>query len=203
MLLALLCSYLIGSIPTAYLLVKWLKRVDVRRIGSGNVGATNATRAAGLQVGLAVFAVDVAKGLVAVLGIAAWAAVDPAPALRLACGLAAVVGHAFPVFLGFRGGKGVATTVGVLVGVSPVLAAVCLTVWVAGFLPKRYVSVGSLAAMVALPVTQAVMRRPAAEIVLGALLAALIIARHWTNIQRLLAGTEHRMGSRSGGMSNS
>lgn len=203
LLLAALGSYLVGSVPTAYLMVRWLKRVDVRSLGSGNVGATNATRAAGLPVGVAVFLLDVGKGLLAVHGFASWAAASPTPALRLACGLAAVLGHSFPVFLGFRGGKGVATTIGVLLGASPLVAAACAAAWLFGFLPGRYVSVGSLTAAAALPIAQTLLRRPAAEIAVGAALAALVIARHRANIQRLLAGTEHRMGRRNRGASNS
>ena len=195
LLLALAGSYLVGSIPTAYLLVKRLKRVDVRTVGSGNVGATNVTRAAGLGAGTAVFLLDLAKGLVAVWGLAPWLARPVTPAVQLACGLAAVVGHVFPVFLGFRGGKGVATTIGVLIGTVPLIAVVCLAVWAGCFLVWRYVSVGSLAAAVTLPVVQTLVHRPLPEVLLGAALAGVIIARHRTNIIRLLHGTEHRSGS--------
>src|SRR3989338_4929889 len=147
-------SYLVGSVPTAYLVVKWLKRVDVRRVGSGNVGATNVTRVAGLWAGLFVFLIDVAKGLVVVLVIAPWALSSATPQARLGCGLCAVLGHNFPVLLGFRGGEGVATTIGVLFGTMPVVAAAYLLVWAACFFLWRYVSVSSLAAAVAIPVTQ-------------------------------------------------
>ena len=194
LLLALAGSYLVGSIPTAYLLVKRLKRVDVRTVGSGNVGATNVTRAAGLGAGTAVFVLDLAKGLVAVWGLAPWLARPVTPAVQLACGLAAVVGHVFPVFLGFRGGKGVATTIGVLIGTVPLIAVVCLAVWAGCFLVWRYVSVGSLATAVTLPLVQTLVHRPLPEILLGAALAGVIIARHRTNIIRLLHGTEHRAG---------
>ena len=194
LLLALAGSYLVGSIPTAYLLVKRLKRVDVRTVGSGNVGATNVTRAAGLGAGTAVFVLDLAKGLVAVWGMSPWLARPVTPAVQLACGLAAVVGHVFPVFLGFRGGKGVATTIGVLIGTVPLIAVVCLAVWAGCFLVWRYVSVGSLAVAVTLPVVQTLVHRPLPEVLLGAALAGVIIARHRTNIIRLLHGTEHRSG---------
>ena len=194
LLLALAGSYLVGSIPTAYLLVKRLKRVDVRTVGSGNVGATNVTRAAGLGAGTAVFLLDLAKGLVAVWGMSPWLIRPVTPAVQLACGLAAVVGHVFPVFLGFRGGKGVATTIGVLIGTVPLIAVVCLAVWAGCFLVWRYVSVGSLAAAVTLPVVQTLVHRPLPEVLLGAALAGVIIARHRTNIIRLLHGTEHRAG---------
>lgn len=185
-------SYLVGSIPTAYLVVKRLKRIDVRSVGSGNVGATNVTRVAGLWAGLVVFLIDVAKGVVAVLVIAPWVLPSTTPQVRLGCGLCAVVGHIFPVFLGFRGGKGVATTIGVLSGAMPMVAATCLLVWVACFLIWRYVSVGSLAAAVTIPLAQIVSHRTPAEVMLGMALALLIIVRHRSNIERLLRGQEHR-----------
>jgi glycerol-3-phosphate acyltransferase PlsY len=194
LLTALLGSYLLGSIPTAYLLVKRLKGVDVRAVGSGNVGATNVTRVAGVRAGLVVFLVDAAKGLLAVLVVAPALLQPMTAAARLGCGLAAVLGHAFPVFLNFRGGKGVATTIGVLVGTMPLIAAACLGVWLACFLIWKYVSVASLAAAATLPVAQALAGRPSPELLLGSALALLIIARHGDNIKRLLAGTEHRAG---------
>ena len=185
-------SYLVGSIPTAYLVVKGLKHVDVRRIGSGNAGATNVTRVAGLWAGLFVFLIDVAKGLVAVLVIAPWTLPSATPQVRLGCGLCAVLGHNFPLFLGFRGGKGVATTIGVLFGTMPIVAAAYLLVWAACFLIWRYVSISSLAAAVAVPVAQMVDHRTSAEMTLGIALTLLIIVRHRSNIARLLHGEEHR-----------
>ena len=190
--IALIGSYLLGSIPTAYLIVKRLKRVDVRTVGSGNVGATNVTRVAGMRAGAVVFLLDVAKGLVAVRGLAPWLILSLTPAARLDCGLMTVIGHAYPVFLAFRGGKGVATTIGVLVGTMPAVAGICLLVWIAGFLLSRYVSLASLAAVAALPLAQGFARQSMPEILLGATLALLVILRHRTNIERLAQGTEHR-----------
>lgn len=195
-LLALAGSYLIGSIPTAYLLVKWLKRIDVRSVGSGNVGATNVARVAGLQAGLVVFLLDATKGLIAVLGIAPWLGGAGTPMMRLACGLAAVLGHTFPIFLGFRGGKGVATTIGVLIGAMPGVAAMYLAVWGACFVLWRYVSVSSLAAAVMIPIAQVLWHQPLAEVGLGSALALLIVARHRANIERLVQGREPRAGAR-------
>jgi len=192
--LALAGSYLIGSVPTGYLLVKWVTRLDVRAIGSGNVGATNVSRAAGGAVGLIVLALDVGKGLLAVLGVAPWLVHPATSTAQLACGLAAVIGHCASVFLKFQGGKGVATTIGVIVGVAPSIAAVCLGVWGIVFALCRYVSVASLAAAVTIPVTQAIMHRAPAEILVGAVLALVIIVRHHANIARLRQGTEHRFG---------
>jgi glycerol-3-phosphate acyltransferase PlsY len=196
-LLGLLGSYLIGSIPTAYLLVKRLKGVDVRTIGSGNVGATNATRVAGVWAGVAVFLIDAAKGLVAVWLIAPWSLASPSSTQRLACGMAAILGHNFPVFLRFRGGKGMATTIGVLLGTMPLVALGLLLVWAVAFAIARYVSVGSLAAAAALPALQLASGQSRSDVVIGAALALLIVVRHRSNISRLLQGTEHRAGKRA------
>lgn len=192
---AFVLSYLIGSAPTGLLLVKWLTRVDVRTIGSGNVGATNVARAAGLKAGLAVFVMDAAKGVVPVLAIAPWLLEAPTPAQRLACGVAAVLGHTFPVWLHFKGGKGVATTIGAVTAAMPLASAAALVVWALTFAVWRYASVSSMAAAVTIPVVQRLAHRPGPEIALGILLAALIIVRHRANIQRLLAGQEHRVGA--------
>ena len=191
---AFVLAYLLGSIPTAYLLVKRVARVDIRTIGSGNVGATNALRTAGKAVGAAVFILDVLKGTAAARLIPLWVLGLDDSVLALACGLMAILGHNFPCFLKFQGGKGVATTIGVIVGVAPSIAAVCLGVWGIVFALCRYVSVASLAAAVTMPVTQAIMHRAPAEIFVGAVLALVIIVRHHANIARLRHGTEHRFG---------
>ncbi len=190
--IALMSSYLIGSIPTAYLLVKRLKRVDIRTIGSGNVGATNVTRVAGRGAGAVVFLLDLAKGLVAVGVLAPWLVQPVTAAGQLGCGLAAVIGHIFPLFLKFRGGKGVATTMGVLLGVTPLVAAACMGVWACCVLLWRYVSVASLVAAVTIPITQALGHRSGGEIIVGVVLALLIVVKHRQNIDRLMHGTEHR-----------
>jgi glycerol-3-phosphate acyltransferase PlsY len=173
--------------------VQRLRRVDIRQVGSGNVGATNVTRVAGLLPGLAVFVVDLAKGFAAAALLAPVLGLEGVTA-RLACGLAAVAGHSFPVFLKFQGGKGVATTIGALLGSMPAVAAVYLLVWAACFAIWRYVSVGSVAAAAALPFAQWIAGQPASAVALGGALAALIIVRHRPNLQRLARGTEHRAG---------
>ena len=149
--LALGSSYLLGSIPTAYLFVKGIKRVDVRRLGSGNVGATNAARVAGGGVGLIVFLLDAGKGWLAARGCSRWWLGAPSATAQLACGLMAVVGHVWPLFLRFKGGKGVATTLGVFLGTMPGVVAIFLVVWVASLVCWRYVSVGSLLAALTIP----------------------------------------------------
>ena len=195
LIVALVSSYLIGSIPTAYLIVKWLKRIDVRTIGSGNVGATNVARVLGVRGGALVFLLDAAKGLLAVLLIAPWLVHPLTPTTQFLCGLFAVLGHNFPIFLKFRGGKGVSTTIGVLVGTMPLVAGICLLVLVSCVLIWRYVSLGALAAAVTLPIAQLATRQPLSDILLGASLSLLIVVRHRANIERLVQGKEHRFGS--------
>jgi len=196
--LALLVSYLLGAIPTAYLLVKWAKGIDIRTMGSGNVGATNALRTVGLWAGVVVLAIDVLKGIIAAWLIPRWLLGETTPDRSLVCGLAAVLGHDFPCFLRFRGGKGVATTIGVLVGSVPLVAGIVVGVWLVVFGLFRYVSLGSIAAAVAIPLSQLALHQSRREILIGSGLAILIIARHRANISRLLSGAEHRIWPRQG-----
>src|SRR3990167_938133 len=193
MIVALLWSYLIGSFPTGFLVVKWLKRVDLRTVGSGNIGATNVGRVAGTGASAAVFLIHADKGVVPVLLIAPRVSEVPGSTAALACGLAAVFGHNFPLFLKFKGGKGVATTIGVLISAIPIIGMVYLLVWGVCFMIWRYVSVASLSAAVSIPLTQLLLRRCATEIWLGATFALLIVARHRANIDRLRRGTEPRV----------
>jgi len=189
---ALLVSYLIGSIPTAYWLVRRSKGVDIRTVGSGNVGATNALRAAGKGVGLAVLLADGLKGTVAATIVAGAFLGEAALFDRLLCGLASVIGHDFSIYLRFRGGKGVATTIGALLGAAPAAALLGMAVWAAVFLLSRYVSVASMAFAASVPVLQAVFGHHAGEVFLGALFGLILIVRHRDNIRRLMDRTEHR-----------
>ena len=192
---AALASYLLGSVPTAYLLLKWTKRIDIRTVGSGNVGATNALRIAGVGVGATVFVIDALKGAIPAVVFARWA--DPSAPPALLCGTAAVIGHVFPCFLRFQGGKGVATTIGALVGSDPLTAGAVLLVWAGTFAMSRFVSIASIAAAAAIPIAQGILHRPSLQLWLGGSLALLIIARHRSNIQRLLASSEYRAWSRN------
>lgn len=188
---ALGLSYLIGSFPTAFILVQCLKGADIRTIGSGNVGATNATRAAGPKAGAVVFLLDALKGVLAVKAVAPhWFPGDSTAALL--CGAAAVIGHIAPVWLGFKGGKGVATALGVLSSATPFVAIICFISWLAIFLSSRYVSLASIIAIALMPVGLWLTRQPRSHILIGAGLAALILFKHRTNILRLLNGTEDR-----------
>jgi glycerol-3-phosphate acyltransferase PlsY len=191
MLLAYSLAYLLGSIPVGFLLVKAVKGTDVRRVGSGNIGATNVTRAAGKGPGRLVFALDAVKGGLAAQVVAPWLLASTLEA-RLACGVAAVVGHCFPLFLGFRGGKGVATAIGVLLATMPRVAAGLLAIWAAVFVVTRTVSLASLAAAAGIPLLQLLLGHRGAPLVWGSGLGLLIILRHHANIDRLLRGEEHR-----------
>jgi len=194
---AFFASYLLGSFPTGFLLVKWLKRVDVRTIGSGNIGATNVARIAGWWASALVFLVDAVKGMIAVGLVAPLLLAAPTPVERFGCGVAAILGHTFPVFLMFRGGKGVATTLGVLLAAMPEVAFTTILIWGLCVTLWKYVSVGSLAAALVVPLLQLAERQSRAEVLLGTAVACLIVVRHRENIQRLREGREHRIGSRA------
>lgn len=193
---AVAMSYLVGSVPTAYLVIRALKGVDIRTVGSGNVGATNVSRAAGRPAGIAVFILDAAKGWLSARVLAPWLGASADGLSALICGSSAVIGHIAPVWLGFRGGKGVATTIGALIGYDPTLAALCGGVWGLGFALTRYVSVSSIAAIAAVPVIQGVFGKPAQELAVGGALACLVIWKHRANLARLRQGTEPRAGRR-------
>jgi glycerol-3-phosphate acyltransferase PlsY len=199
----ILASYLLGAIPFG-LLIGRMRGVDVRAVGSRNIGATNVLRTVGKPWGIATFALDALKGFVPVFVFphygSFWGGEFHSMELaKLAGGAAAIIGHNFPVYLRFRGGKGVATSAGALLGIAPIAVAVGLVVWVAFFFALRYVSLASIAAAVAAPVAGWVWYRDSGWILPAALtlLGALIILRHRENIRRLLDGTENRFQRKS------
>ena len=194
--LAWLVSYGVGSFPTAYVLARVMKGIDIRTVGSGNVGATNAARAVGPWAGVVVLIADVLKGVAAVTVVPRLIAHDVSAVMVLSCGFAAVVGHDFPLALRCQGGKGVATTIGVLAASQPVLAALMVGAWVLVFACCRYVSIASMVGALAIPFGQLCGHRPVAEVGIGAALAALILVQHRANVQRLIRGTEPRGVSR-------
>ncbi len=191
--LAILLGYLTGSVPFAYLLAR-RAGIDVRVAGSGNVGAANVLRTTGAWRGVIVMALDVGKGIAAV-GIAYW--LSGSAAVAAITGAAAIVGPIYPVWLRFHGGKGVAVAMGVFSMLSPAATAFAavlflLTVWI-----TRYVSLGSIAASVALPPALWLTGETRAEVVAAVGTAALIVFRHRSNLRRLRSGTERRMGARA------
>jgi glycerol-3-phosphate acyltransferase PlsY len=195
-------AYLLGSIPTGYLLVRIFRHQDIRSVGSGNIGATNVLRSGGKGLGAATFLLDMLKGCSAVwLGAALGALLMPASPARTAQAIAAlfaVLGHMFPVWLRFRGGKGVATGFGVFLAATPAAALAAISVFFLVLLLSRYVSLASILGAASFPVFAWFLvsgPRPAVFIAAEFAVALLIIAKHHQNIRRLLAGTESRIGS--------
>lgn len=195
MLLALVCAtYLIGGFPTGLLMGKLFKGMDVRQHGSGNIGATNVLRVAGKLPGLLVLLIDTAKGWAPVAFFGALVPTQTAPILL---SVAAVAGHIWNPFLQFKGGRGVATGLGVLLALDRKVGLAALGVWVIAFLTTRYVSVASISAALVAPFLIAFLGRPPSW-VWGAIgIGLAIIARHRPNILRLLQGEEPRFGSPS------
>lgn len=185
-------AYLVGSIPFAYIFVRSITGRDVRAEGSGNVGATNALRSAGWKVGVAVTVLDTAKGSLAVWAMMVF---NPESAWLAASMLAVVVGHCFPVWLGLRGGKGVATGFGAFLVIAPLSALAALGVWVVVLVAFRWVSLASMVATASFPVLVQLIDRPDwITLVSVAAAAILIILRHHSNIRLLIAGDEPRLG---------
>ena len=190
--IAVMFGYLAGSVPFAFLLAR-RRGVDLRRAGSGNVGAANVLRTSGVSNAIIAMGLDVAKGAVAVLVAQR---LSGGLATPVAGGLAAVIGHVYPAWIGFRGGKGVATAAGVFVVLAPIAVAVAGTVFALVTWATRYISVGSMTAAVTLAVTAAAADVSPAVAVGAAATAVIIVHRHWGNLARLLAGTERRLGER-------
>jgi glycerol-3-phosphate acyltransferase PlsY len=193
-------AYLLGSVSFSVVLVKVLQGLDVRTVGSGNAGATNAMRAAGKKAGAAVLALDVIKGMTAV---AVPRALDAPPAVIGSAAVAVVLGHVFPVFFGFRGGKGVATSAGALGTLAPAALAAGIAVFILVVLWKRYVSLGSMVTAVLLPLLVGLGARLGWPeyggpwlVLASAAIALLILIKHRNNLRRLRQGTEPRLGDR-------
>jgi len=195
--LTALGAYLLGSIPTGFLVAK-AKGIDIRSVGSGNIGATNAMRVLGKPTGIFVLLMDAAKGFAAV-----WLAslmlkdnsIADLQTLRVVAGIGAVLGHNYTCWLKFKGGKGIATTAGVYLALAPWALLVALVVFILAILLTKYVSVGSIAGAIALPVTVWVMTPQNYFLgIVTTALGALAIYKHKSNIQRLIAGTENRLG---------
>ncbi len=193
---ATLASYLLGAVPFGLLMARWIKGVDLRTVGSGNIGATNAMRVLGKPLGLVAFALDVAKGAVPATLVANWAAGPEDEALaRLLCGAAAVVGHCFPVYLGFKGGKGVATGCGAILAIEPLVFLLGGVVWLLALFTTRLVAVASMLMGATFPLAAWWLRGDDRPFTLGcALLCLLILIRHRSNVGRILRGEEPRTG---------
>jgi glycerol-3-phosphate acyltransferase PlsY len=196
-LLSLLASYLLGAIPTSHLVSRNFAKIDLRQHGSGNLGATNLYRVLGWKYAVPVALFDIAKGVIPVLVFAP--AVSNSQLFQLACGIAAIVGHVFSVFVNFRGGKGVATAAGVMLGMVPLALAIAAVVWALVLLLTGYVSLSSIAAAAVLPLAVYLLEPPRSPVVwwLVVVVAVGVIVLHRRNIERLLKGTENRFGRRA------
>ena len=187
--LGIVVGYLAGSVTFGYWLIRIFKHEDVRKRGSGNVGATNVWRTYGPWYGVPVVVLDTAKGFVPAFVFAH----TVSPLAGVLAGAGAMVGHARPIFLRFaKGGKMVATTGGAFLGVAPLVGGVAAIVWLSAFLLTRYASVASIVAGISLPVMAAAYGYPTSVVVFGAGAAAAILYLHRGNLRRLRAGTEHR-----------
>ena len=197
-LLTLMLGYLLGSIPSGFLAGQWCKGIDLRTIGSGSTGATNVLRNVGKGPALAVFLVDVAKGAAAVLLARS---LNPTSALidwiQVLAGLAALAGHIWPVWLGFKGGKAVATGFGMFLGLAWPVGLACFGMFMAVFSISRIVSLASVVAAVSLPLLMAAGSDSNANLVVALVAMLLVLWRHRSNIQRLINGTEPRVGQKS------
>ena len=196
--IAAIISYLAGAIPCG-LLIGFYNGVDIRKVGSGNIGATNVTRSVSPLAGKLCFFCDFVKGMLPVLLVQAFIPGNPLAAII--CGLAAILGHMFPVYLKFKGGKGISTAAGVAVALAPLPLLTALITWGAVFYVSRYVSLASIIAAVMLPVSAALyallktggqVATSRQTIIFFCIIAILAVVRHTSNIKRLLNGTESR-----------
>ncbi len=180
-------GYLLGSIPSAYIVVKLKKGTDIRQIGSGNIGATNTIRAAGRGTGVLVFLMDMAKGAIPTLvGMAI------SRDLAIVAGFAAFIGHLFPIWLNFKGGKGVSTAFGVALAMYPLYALFCISLWFIVMLATGYVSLGSCCGTALMPFISIFTHQPLICTIIFIIIAFLVCWRHRENFRNIKAGTEGR-----------
>lgn len=194
-LLLLFLAYVIGAVPTGLLIGLLVRGMDVREHGSGNIGSTNVWRVLGWKLGLLTLLLDAAKGLLVVL-LLPWVAMGVIPAFAVLAGAAVLLGNFFNVFLGGRGGKGAATSLGVFLGLAPIPMLLTMAVFLAVLGATRIVSLSSLGGAVAMPVLVAIFHGFGALFLLVLVIAVLVIVKHRSNIQRLRAGVEPRIGGK-------
>jgi glycerol-3-phosphate acyltransferase PlsY len=193
-LLLLAIGYLLGSLPNGYLAGRWLKGIDLRQCGSGSTGATNVLRNVGKAPALVVFLLDVGKGALAVLlaksfGLNDW--------VQVLAGLAALAGHIWPVWLGWKGGKAVATGLGMFLGLAWPVGLACFGLFIAVISISRIVSLSSVVAAIGLPVLMVLAGANGASISVSVVASVMVLWRHRSNIERLIAGTEPRIGAKA------
>ena len=187
--LLIVAAYLVGSIPMGLIFGKLIWKKDLRRFGSHNIGATNAWRVIGKKAGILVFLFDFLKGQI---GTLLGALIFGTPAAMVLGGFFAIVGHVFPLFIGFKGGKGVATGVGVLTMLMPKIMLIVVVVWLVLFLLTRYVSIASIVAAVLTPILAAYFKAPDEFFAFALATAVVIVWRHRENLERLKKGKENR-----------
>ena len=196
--LSILVSYLLGSIPTAYIFGRVLKRIDIRQHGSGNVGATNAFRILGKWPGIVVLFIDVFKGAIVTSVVADLFGLSD-PLARVFLGLIVIAGHNWTIFLNFKGGKGIATSLGVLIGLTVSIVSIrpvvcfALLSWIVIFVISGFVSLASIIAAVILPILALVFPQPFAVVALAIIMCVFVVFRHRPNITRLLEGKESKV----------
>lgn len=194
-LLALCCAYLLGAIPVAYIVAKKTRGIDIRTCGSGNVGTTNAFRVLGKGPGILVLLGDILKGYLA-SSLCYYAGGDYGPQLGLAGAIIAMVGHNWPIFLGFKGGKGVATGAGAFLALMPQAILLAIVVFVSLIYTTRYVSVGSIFAAISFPIFAYLFAEQSVYQYTALLAATVVVYRHIPNIKRLIEGTENKIGTK-------
>lgn len=187
--IVIIISYLLGSIPFAYIMTRLLKGIDIREVGSGNVGSTNALRTAGKTVAVTALTGDLLKGFVAV-----WLGMHyGGDELAASCALAVVAGHCWPVFLSFKGGKGIATTAGVLLYLMPEIFIILVLIFILIVILSRYVSLGSITVAVMFPLLTFIFNDSASISIMSFILMLMVVYRHRKNIKHLLDGTERKI----------
>lgn len=186
----IILGYFLGSIPFSFISSKYLGQIDIRKHGSGNPGSTNVYRVLGKKAGAFAFLGDFLKGLVAALiGKAILGSIDGGAI----CGMAAIIGHCYPVWIGFKGGKGVATTAGIILGLNPVLWVIILTIQFGLIFATKYVSLASIVASSMLPIISLLLNLPTTFVIYTFFIGAFIVYRHKANLGRLIKGEENKI----------
>ena len=196
----ILLSYLVGAIPFGYIIGKLWKGIDVREHGSGNIGFTNVLRTVGTVPGFIVMILDIGKGVAAVVGLARLGEANPG-ILPVLCGIASIIGHNWTIYLKFKGGKGIDTTIGVFIAIEPIATVISLIVWVIAVVITRYVSLGSILFVICLPIAIFALNLVSNQYITAVLVAAIFamvfaVYKHRSNIGRLLNGKEHKIGQK-------
>jgi glycerol-3-phosphate acyltransferase PlsY len=193
--LIILGCYLLGSIPFGYIAGKLFKKIDIRELGSGNIGATNVFRILGPSLASLVLIGDISKGIFSIY-LVQYFNIDNLLILTIA-GLAVICGHDWSLFLGFKGGKGIATTFGVIFALNPIISILAIVVWVVVMIITRYASLSSILAVISIMIFTILFKQPYEYIIFSAIIIVLSIFKHKENIKRLRSGNERKIGKKS------